>query len=101
MKNTKCDMHVHSSASRQSARWILRTLKAPESFTPPELIYHLARKRGMDIVTITDVNTIEGVLKIEDLPGVFISEEISALLPNQKNRSIFLCTISQVNSMKK
>ncbi len=84
MKNTKCDLHVHSSASKQSARWILRTLKAPESFTPPELIYHLAKKQGMDFVTITDVNTIEGVLKIKDLPGVFISEEISALLPESK-----------------
>lgn len=84
MKNTKCDMHVHSSASRQSARWILRTLKAPESFTPPELIYHLAKKRGMDFVTLTDVNTIEGVLQIRDLPGVFLSEEISTLLPESK-----------------
>lgn len=84
MKNTKCDLHVHSSASRQSARWILRTLKAPESFTPPELIYHLAKKRGMNFVTLTDVNTIEGVLKIKDLPGVFLSEEISTLLPESK-----------------
>jgi len=84
MKNIKCDMHVHSGASKQSARWILRTLKAPESFTPPELIYHLAKKRGMDLVTITDVNTIDGVMKICDLPDVFISEEISALLPETK-----------------
>ncbi|PIE52067.1 hypothetical protein CSA37_08410 [Candidatus Fermentibacteria bacterium] len=84
MRNTRCDLHVHSEASRQSARWILRTVKAPESFTPPELIYHLARKRGMDLVTITDVNTIEGVEKIAHLPGVFISEEISAQLPGSK-----------------
>lgn len=84
MKNTRCDLHVHSSASRQSALWILRTLKAPESFTPPELIYHLARKRNMDFVTITDVNTIDGVLEIKDLPGVFISEEISSLLPESR-----------------
>ncbi|MCK5785503.1 MAG: glycosyltransferase [Candidatus Sabulitectum sp.] len=84
MKNTKCDLHVHSSASRQSARWILRSLKAPESFTPPELIYQQAIKRGMDLVTLTDVNTIEGVLEIKDLPGVFLSEEVSTLLPESK-----------------
>jgi len=84
MKNTKCDLHVHSEASKQSARWILRTLKAPESFTPPELIYHLAKKRGMDLVTITDVNTIDGVKQIAHLPGAFISEEIGALLPGSK-----------------
>lgn len=84
MKIKKCDLHVHSEASRQSARWILRTLKAPESFTPPELIYDLARKRGMDFVTITDVNTLDGVLKIEKLPGVFLSEEIAAQMPGSK-----------------
>ncbi len=84
MKKTRCDLHVHSEASRQSARWILRTLKAPESFTPPELIYHLARKRGMDLVTITDVNTISGVEQIAGLQGVFISEEIGAALPGSK-----------------
>lgn len=84
MKNTRCDLHVHSEASKQSARWILRTLKAPESFTPPELIYHLAKKRGMDLVTITDVNTISGVEKIAGLPGVFLSEEIGTLLPGSK-----------------
>ena len=81
MKNTRCDMHVHSEASRQSARWILRTLKAPESFTPPELIYDLARKRGMDLVTITDVNTLE---KIAKLPGTFLSEEVASQLPGSR-----------------
>ena len=84
MKNTKCDMHVHSEASRQSARWILRTLKAPESFTPPELIYDLARKRGMDLVTITDVNTLEGAEKIAKLPGTFLSEEVASQLPGSR-----------------
>lgn len=84
MKNTRCDMHVHSEASRQSARWILRTLKAPESFTPPELIYDLARKRGMDLVTITDVNTLEGGEKIAKLPGTFLSEEVASQLPGSR-----------------
>ncbi len=77
-------MHVHSSASKQSARWILRTLKAPESFTPPDLIYQQAKKRGMDFVTLTDVNTIEGVLQINHHPDVFISEEVSTFFPETK-----------------
>ncbi len=79
-----CDLHVHSKYSMESGRWALRSLKAPESFTPPELIYELARKRGMDFVTITDINTIEGALSISHLPGTFISEEIRTYLPGTR-----------------
>jgi len=79
-----CDMHVHSRFSRESGLWILRSLKAPESFTPPELIYELAIKRGMDLVTITDVNTIEGCLEISHLPGAFLSEEVRTFLPGRR-----------------
>ncbi len=79
-----CDLHVHSKYSKESGRWVLRSLKAPESFTPPELIYELARKRGMDYVTITDINTIEGALSISHLPGAFISEEIRTFLPGTR-----------------
>lgn len=80
MAALSCDLHVHSKYSKESGRWVLRSLKAPESFTPPELIYELARKRGMDFVTITDINTIEGALSISHLPGTFISEEIRTFL---------------------
>lgn len=80
MAGLSCDLHVHSKYSIESGRWVLRSLKAPESFTPPELIYELARKRGMDFVTITDINTIEGALSIAHMPGTFISEEIRTFL---------------------
>lgn len=84
MASLSCDLHVHSKHSRESGLWILRSLKAPESFTPPELIYELARKRGMDLVTITDINTIDGCLSISDLPGVFLSEEVRTYLPGKR-----------------
>ncbi len=84
MSSIRCDMHVHSLHSRKSSRWILRSLKTPECFTPPALVYSIAQKRGMDLVTITDINTIEGCLEIAELPGVFISEEVSTKLPESR-----------------
>ncbi len=86
----KCDMHVHSSASSTSARWVLRALKAPESLTPPELVYEQARRRGMDFVTITDLNTIAGVMKIAGFPGVFLSEEVALIMPESKSTAHLL-----------
>ena len=84
MAASSCDLHVHSKHSKESGRWILRALKAPESFTPPELIYELAKKRGMDFVTITDINTIDGCLSISHLPDTFLSEEVRTFLPGRR-----------------
>ena len=41
----------------------------------------------MDFVTITDHNRIEGCLEIADLPGVFISEQVTQSLPGRSLRS--------------
>ncbi len=40
-----------------------RAVGLPECATPPEEVYELAKRRGMDFVTITDHDTIAGVLR--------------------------------------
>lgn len=77
----KADLHVHSSFSNQSSMWALRKLKCPESFTTPWTVYETAIRRGMDFVTITDHNSIDGALEIAHLPEVFISSEITTYFP--------------------
>jgi len=59
----KADMHVHSKFSSRPSQWILQKLGCPESFTEPAYIYEQARAAGMDYVTITDHNVIEGGFK--------------------------------------
>ncbi len=39
------------------------------------------RQRGMDFVTISDHNCIRGALEIADLPGTFISAEVTTYFP--------------------
>lgn len=77
----KADLHVHSKMSTRPSQWILQKLDCPESYTAPEQLYRIARDRGMDLVTITDHNTIDGALEIAHLEGVFISEEVTAYFP--------------------
>jgi len=78
---TRADLHVHSRLSRQSAEWFRRKIDCPECSTPPEAVYRLARQRGMDFVTITDHDSIDGALEIAHLPGAFLSEEVTACFP--------------------
>ena len=80
----KVDLHVHSKHSTRPSQWILQKIGCPESFTEPIDLYNAARSKGMDLVTITDHNTIEGCLEIAHLPGTFISEEITTYFPNDK-----------------
>lgn len=79
----KVDIHVHSIYSNNPTRFLLRTVKAGECYTTPRALYDTCLNRGMDMVTITDHDVIEGALEIADLPGTFISEEITAVFPGE------------------
>src|SRR6266536_4274606 len=78
---SRADMHCHSTASEAAKLGIQRSLGLPECATPPGEVHELAKRRGMDFVTITDHDSIDGCLEIADLPDVFISEELTAWLP--------------------
>jgi len=71
-------MHCHSTASEVSRLGVQRAAGLPECATPPQEVYELAKRRGMDFVTITDHDTIAGVLEIAERPDVFVSEELTA-----------------------
>ncbi len=77
----KIDLHVHSRFSTRPAAWVLKKIGTPESFTQPLQIYRIARRRGMNWVTISDHNRIEGALEIAHLPGTFVSEEVTTYFP--------------------
>lgn len=79
----RADLHVHSSHSGQSGN--LRFLRSRDCYSAPEQVYQTARARGMDLVTITDHDSIDGCLELLDrLPGAsdfIIGEEVSCRLP--------------------
>lgn len=62
----KIDLHVHSKFSEHPSEWFLQRLGAAESYTEPDFIYKTAKERGMDFVTITDHNRIEGSLILKE-----------------------------------
>ena len=90
-ENSRADMHVHSTASELSKLGIQRSLSLPECATPPEEVYELAKRRGMDFVTITDHDTIDGALAIAHLPDTFISEELTVWFAGEPQAVHVLC----------
>jgi predicted metal-dependent phosphoesterase TrpH len=88
---TRVDLHVHSTASQLSKLGVQRSLGLPECATPPEEVYELAKRRGMDFVTITDHDTIAGALEIADRADTFISEELTVWFRGEPQAVHVLC----------
>ncbi|HJT80436.1 MAG TPA: glycosyltransferase [Chthoniobacterales bacterium] len=78
---SKCDLHVHSRRSARSEEWLFRRFDFPDSCSEPGLLHAQLLDRGMDFVTITDHDTIEGCLEIADLPQTFLSEQVTTYFP--------------------
>ena len=83
MRTLRADLHVHSCHSLRSGS--LRFLKSRDCYSRPEDVYRVAKARGMDLVTITDHDSIGGCLEYldrhPDSRDFFISEEVSCRLP--------------------
>jgi glycosyltransferase involved in cell wall biosynthesis len=78
---SKCDLHIHSRCSDRSEEWLFRRFDFPDSYSDPRELHQQLLAAGMDFVTITDHDTIEGCLKISDLPQTFISEQVTTYFP--------------------
>ena len=78
----KVDLHIHSKHSDRPTEWFLQKLGSGESYTEPETVYQLAKKRGMAYVTITDHNVIKGSLELaEKYNDAFSGVEATAYFP--------------------
>jgi predicted metal-dependent phosphoesterase TrpH len=76
----KLDAHVHTVHSGKTSLFPL-SLIMNESYNTPEGVYRRAKARGMDLVAITDHDTISGAMTIADRPDVIVGCEVTATFP--------------------
>lgn len=77
----KCDLHVHSYYSGMCPSFFLR-LVCRESYSDPEELYGVLRRRGMNLVTLTDHDSVEGASMLRNRPDFFLSEEVTCRMPS-------------------
>jgi predicted metal-dependent phosphoesterase TrpH len=77
----KCDLHVHSIHSGKCNIPFLKGF-CRESYSDPEQVYQALKRRGMDLVTLTDHDSIEGSERLRRHPDFFISEEVTCRMPS-------------------
>jgi len=80
----KADLHIHSKYSTRAPEWFFRKIGLADSYSEPRALYDRLRAAGMDFVTFTDHNRIDGCLEIAGRPGAFTSVQISARFPEDR-----------------
>ena len=80
----KADLHIHTKYSTRAPEWFFRKVGLADSYSEPRALYERLRAAGMDLVTFTDHNRIDGCLEIAGLPGVFTSVQVSTRFPEDR-----------------
>jgi len=80
----KADLHVHSFFSGYTGH--LPFFRTRDCYSTPEEIYRAAKARGMDLVAITDHDSIDGCLEFldahPDATDFIVGEEIECMFPD-------------------
>ena len=53
-----------------------------ESYNEPHALYERLKQRGMDLVTVTDHDSIDAVEELRRYPDFFLSEEVTCTMPS-------------------
>ncbi|SRR5579883_350261 len=72
----KCDLHVHTVHSGMCTIPLLNRI-CRESYNDPRQLYATLKARGMDLVTVTDHDSIDAAESLRSHPDFFLSEEVS------------------------
>jgi predicted metal-dependent phosphoesterase TrpH len=88
----KADLHVHSYHSGYASH--LRFLRARDSYSSVFDVYRVAKSRGMDLVCLTDHDSIDGCREFLDrhphAPDFIAGEEVSCRVPDAPGLCIHL-----------
>lgn len=77
----RCDLHVHTRHSGMCTIPLLTRI-CRESYNDPEAVYQTLKRRGMDLVTVTDHDSIDAAEHLRRYPDFFLSEEVTAITPS-------------------
>jgi predicted metal-dependent phosphoesterase TrpH len=77
----RCDLHVHTLHSGMCTIPLLSRV-CRESYNHPVEVYEKLKRLGMDLVTITDHDSIGAVEALRSRPDFFLSEEVTCHLPS-------------------
>ncbi len=95
----KCDLHVHSFFSGPCTTPVVARI-CRESYSDPDAVYSTLHARGMDLVTLTDHDSIEGAEELRRHANCFTSEELTCRMPSGTEVHIGVYDITERQHMQ-
>ena len=77
----RCDLHVHTRYSGMCTVPVMDRI-CRESYSEPGAVYDTLKLRGMDLITVTDHDSIDAGQMLGRQSDFFLSEEVSAVTPS-------------------
>src|SRR3954454_17985747 len=77
----KCDLHVHTIHSGMCTVPVASNF-CRESYNEPAAVYDKLKRSGMDLVTITDHDSIDAAEALRKYSDFFLSEEATCRMPS-------------------
>jgi predicted metal-dependent phosphoesterase TrpH len=77
----RCDLHVHTTHSGMCTVPVLSRV-CLESYNEPHALYERLKQRGMNLVTVTDHDSIGAAEDLRRHPDFFLSEEVTCTMPS-------------------
>ena len=90
----RCDLHVHTKHSGMCTIPFLRRV-CRESYNEPLAVYDKLKRLGMDLVTVTDHDSIDAAEALRSRPDFFLSEEATCRLPSGTELHIGIYDITE------
>ncbi|HWP83618.1 MAG TPA: PHP-associated domain-containing protein [Terriglobia bacterium] len=90
----RCDLHVHTIHSGMCTVPLLKHV-CRESYSQPEAVYQRLKALGMDLVTVTDHDSIDAAESLRRYPDFFLSEEVTCTMPSGTEAHIGVYDITE------
>jgi predicted metal-dependent phosphoesterase TrpH len=95
----RCDLHVHTIASGMfNLPGLSRVCR--ECYCQPQDVYHLLRRRGMTLITLTDHDSIESAEVLRSRPDFFLSEEVTVQMPSGTEAHLGVYNLAERDHME-
>lgn len=95
----RCDLHVHTNHSGMCTIPVLRGV-CRESYNQPLAVYTKLKRLGMDLVTVTDHDSIDAAEELRPRSDFFLSEEATCRLPSGTELHIGIYDITEADHIQ-
>jgi predicted metal-dependent phosphoesterase TrpH len=95
----RCDLHVHTIHSGMCTMPLLKNF-CRECYSEPGAVYETLRHRGMDLVTVSDHDSIGAAETLGRHPDFFLSEEVTCRMPSGNELHVGVYDITERQHME-